>query len=709
MKKIALILLLFSLSALNAAQRERPDFLLGFYAAYNSNIHTASFDTLPPCPSCAPKYKSGSGGGFSIGALFEKPLDDKISISVRAGYASIGAELTREETIGNWLDTITTPAVLEAKSEHLIDSKLEIISFEPRFNFFAFENFRFSGGFRLAYLMTATFDQYEKLVEPEGVVFKEEESRIRNEFSDVEIENANALQFFGVFGMGYRLYLSDNLILEPELNYYLPFTDVSEVTWKPGTLAMGAALKIPFYPSKELPIIEEEIIRRDTTVIAKFGLEEESINLVDRSEETVRENKDDAIIERKIITELYRKEIRRESSVEVDLTVIGKDQSGKLQENPTIIIEETEVEEGFPILPHIFFKEGDSDLSKTDMKTLSPDETDDFDESALPWRALEIYESLLNIIGSRMRNNPDAEIRITGTNKNVGAEENNLVLSRERAEAVKQYLTSVWKIDSDRIAIKARNLPANPGRPTLDDGKEENMRAEISSNSEEILEPIQLKEIMKKSNPPTVEISAEIASDAPLASWNMQIEQNGKIIRDYKGDNRARIINWNVEDPPIPEFEAPLNINFSATDESGATGDANKQVEIKQLTIKKKRFERREDKRIEKYSLILFEYDKAELSDKQKNLLFAVKQRIKPDSKVTIAGYADRTGEPEYNRELARRRCENTQKILQVDESQLTILPIGSDALLFNNDLPQGRGYSRTVQIVIVTPIEGNE
>ena len=83
-----------------------------------------------------------------------------------------------------------------------------------------------------------------------------------------------------------------------------------------------------------------------------------------------------------------------------------------------------------------------------------------------------------------------------------------------------------------------------------------------------------------------------------------------------------------------------------------------------------------------------------------------VKARIQPESKVRIVGYADRTGNPEYNRALAKRRCIEAQRVLGVSDDRVTIDPIGSDVLVYNNDIPEGRSYSRTVQIEIETPIK---
>jgi hypothetical protein len=51
----------------------------------------------------------------------------------------------------------------------------------------------------------------------------------RNEFNDVDIENANTLQFGLMFGIGYEFPLRNNILLVPEVSYTLNFTKIADV------------------------------------------------------------------------------------------------------------------------------------------------------------------------------------------------------------------------------------------------------------------------------------------------------------------------------------------------------------------------------------------------------------------------------------------------------------------------------------------------
>jgi outer membrane protein OmpA-like peptidoglycan-associated protein len=127
---------------------------------------------------------------------------------------------------------------------------------------------------------------------------------------------------------------------------------------------------------------------------------------------------------------------------------------------------------------------------------------------------------------------------------------------------------------------------------------------------------------------------------------------------------------------------------------------------VKQITIKKKRSETTSDQRLERFSLMLFDFDRAELNSENLGVLALIKQRIQPNSSVTVLGYGDRVGSKEYNRELAFKRCGEVKNFLQLPENRIKIIPIGNDFLLHDNATPEGRSYCRIVQVVIATPLQ---
>ena len=116
--------------------------------------------------------------------------------------------------------------------------------------------------------------------------------------------------------------------------------------------------------------------------------------------------------------------------------------------------------DGTPILNNVFFEAGKSEIPEEYVLFADSAQAQSFDEKTQR-SALEHYYNVLNIVGKRLTQNPTAQVQIIGCNSGIGVEENNLDLSRQRAEAVKSYLSNVWGVDSKRLNVESRNLPAH--------------------------------------------------------------------------------------------------------------------------------------------------------------------------------------------------------------------------------------------------------
>lgn len=706
-----LCLLFFSSTIVMQAQEveETPTFLIGLFGGYNINIHSADFTELPGCPSCNPGFTTGIGGGISVGGLFEYPINPKMSAGLRFGYAGISGLLEKEEEIGNvhlYNPETGTSYTDVAVSRYSIDADLSLVGIEPNFIYKPIENLNLSAGIRLGFLMNNNRTQRETLVEPDESLFMEEGSKVRNEIVNQEIPEANTFHAHIALGAGYDLPAGEKLTLMPEIRYYHGLTDISSVSWKPNSIQAGIALKYAFYPKKEKEFIEEEQIIRDTTVKFIAGLKNREIELI--AADTSYDNYEDEEIIRNttIVRETYELRKPKQTSIEPALSIQGINADGTRVDNPQILIEEIESSELFPLLPYIFFNQNSANLDDSGLKQIEPDQTEDFSDKNLERDILGIYNQLLNIVGRRLQENKTATLDITGTNNGIDEEKGNKALSRKRAEAVKNYLVNTWGIEESRLTVGARNLPrfaANNDRP---EGRVENRRVELYSSNREILKPIEIKDIEKNITPPQVEIIPTVTSDVPIKNWEYTITQGSDIIRTIPGKGNVEKQVWDIGIAPIPLTETNLEVKLKVTDEVGTEAEIEESINIEQLTIREKRYEMKDDHRIEKFSLILFDYDKAILKAQHKTVLNDIKSRIMPNSKVTIAGYADRTGTDEYNKQLAAKRTAVIKQYLGVGDEQAIIKNFGNEVLLYNNNSPEGRSYCRTVVITIVTPVK---
>lgn len=681
---------------------------VGAYGHLNFNFHHADFSALPGLFSCCPKFESGSGIGPAFGILAEFPLKPKLFLGARLGYSVMNGKLTRDEVIGNtYAETSVSDPTTQVKVEHSIDGKLACIAIEPQVIYNFFNHFTGSLGLKGTILTTKNFTQKEKITSPNNVVFKNNGQTSRTLYNDVKIPDAKSFVPALTLGAAYNFALSNGLLIAPEARFEVPFTNITSVSWKVSTLAAGVAVKYPLIPQKKIPSIDSVVYLRDTTMIAtenpgtyeakmqndkvskrKISYEDHTTNLITHEEHYSRQ--------------FYQAAEKPQASI----ALYGVNSAGEVVDMPQLTVEEVEASETFPLLPYIFFNNAGADITTSRVNLISESQARGFRENELKnWDALAIYRDVLNIIGSRLQNNPNAKITITGCNSNTGVEEGNADLSRRRAEAVAEYFKDSWNIDSKRMTVETRNLPQNPASSKSENGNEENRRTEISSTDAKILAPITLSEIHKTANPPIVRITPKASSSAGIDSWNIDLNQGSTNIRSYNGKGDPESVDWTVETLPVPLEESPVSAKLSVKDNAGKTGEAENTIKIEQKTIRKKQIEKEGNVRIDRFSLILFDYDKSDVSDAQNAQINVIKSAIKPNSTVTVTGYTDiLTGDKAYNKQLALQRAQNVAAKLGISSSRVKVVSAGGEIGLYDNKLPEGRNLSRTVKVVIATP-----
>ncbi|MBL0322334.1 MAG: OmpA family protein [Ignavibacteria bacterium] len=708
--------LLFSITAsaqirrLNeeTGQTETLQYLVGGYLALNYNIHAPNFGALPGFPSCCASYSNSTSIGPAFGASFELPLSDVLRFQVRLGYSSMSGLLHSTEQIGNEPVLSDGPVPIEERQpvtvEHALDANLPMIILEPTIGLHLFDLLWLTAGVRGGYMMSATFDQKETLLAPEGYTFLDG-TTVRNAAA-ADIPNANSLQLHGVVGIGYELQTRSNISIVPEVRYFLPITQVSDVDWKVQSFQIGVNVRFGMYTPIAAEINNDTVYVRDTVIVEKTGLREPRVTLQDSREDVSSRREGDVEYRRTTIKESYLQEIPRPFNPGLRSSIIARRADGTTGPLDALRVEELDVIESYPLLPQVFFPESGSELPMTQQIRLESGETGDFRTTDLSRDQIDVYRNLLNVIGYRMKQNPASKITLEGHVSNVGPEQNNRELSRARAESVRAYLTSTWGIESDRIAVKGSLLPQEPANPATPDGRSENQRVEISSNDPQILEPVEFRDKDLIIAPSDIVLHPDVTDAEGVKDWSVRMSQGDRELYRSQGEGAPRDVDWNaLRSDTKPRKEGPIVSTFSVRDANGLAAESSDTLSVDYITLQTMKARQEEGKMVERYSLIVFDFNSAQLNSSNQRIMQRVKQRIQPDSKVKIMGFADRQGNPDYNRELARKRCAEAQRVLGLPDDRVTLEPVGSDRLIFNNDNPEGRSYSRTVQIEIVTPV----
>jgi len=658
----AITALVLTASYVGTAQELRTEY--GVTGAAGLNLHSASFSKLGTFPSCCPEFTGGSGFGFAVGGYAAFPLTSSLRLHTRLTYASEGAEQTYDE--GSFVADLRDSAkVVPAVFRHTLDASLSSIGLEPLLGW-RLGALELMGGLRVGFVMSSTFDQREELVEPSDYGAYLGDDRVWVE-TNADIPEASSIRLALVGGVRYELPLNarSTMVLAPELFYHHALTGVaSNVTWNAHQFRFGLALGFRPEPEQQVAPPPDTVRAPDVPV-------------------------------RPLLTAAIRAE--------------GIEADGRTSPDLTIRIDETIATDLRPLLNHVYFDKGASTIPAR-YRALRADETTTFREEQLySSTTMQTYHHVMDIVAQRMTQRPNARLRLTG----CLAEDDgttDLALARRRAEAVRDYLVQTWNIEADRIDIDTRATPERPTRANdpvqLPLAHAENRRVEILATDAAVMAPVATTDTIRTATPPTVRFHPDVVADAGVSSWKIEASQDGRPLfrRDGTG-TKPSDVDWVVagDRATTPRTESPIVYRLTVEDASGrAAQTLPQEIPVRQITVRQKRVERIEDREVDRFSLILFDFNDAAIKGQNAAIVDLIKRRITPQSTVSITGFTDNIGTDTYNRELARQRAERTAAALQLPAS---VIRPAADRAPFPLDLPEGRAYARTVTVVVETQV----
>ncbi|MFM8771275.1 MAG: OmpA family protein, partial [Candidatus Kapaibacterium sp.] len=281
-------------------------------------------------------------------------------------------------------------------------------------------------------------------------------------------------------------------------------------------------------------------------------------------------------------------------------------------------------------------------------------------------------------------------------------------LGKRRALVVRNYLVDTWTIQASRIAVEQRGLPTQVSNESDPDGPAENRRVEISSSDPSILSAVASNDTMRVFDPPAVRFNLDVSSGSRLKSWTLFVSESDHIIKTFHGSGAPPAnVDWRIAEQArfIPLGTRNLDFMLVVQDSNGTvipteTGS----IPVSEVTIADKRSGGGTDKSVDRFSLILFGFDESDVTPDQQPIISSIKKRITPTSTVSITGYTDRSGTDDYNKRLSEQRARAVSTALSVPRS--TVTGQGETLPLYDNETPEGRFYSRTVEVIVETPMK---
>ncbi|MGA1306581.1 MAG: OmpA family protein [Candidatus Kapaibacteriota bacterium] len=660
-------------NAASFAQIDRSPWSYGLFGGMQRTQSNGVFQALPGLEICCKGF-DGSSSLYDpfFGASIRYAMNTSVGMDISVDYVKSHAEFSAVNIIGNALSFNGSGYdIVEAQSQFTMSFSIPSISITPSITWKPLDaGLGIRGGFTMRMQSEAEGNGKEELIYPKGLVFSDTKSTIRNE--KPSIFSPTSFIYGPSIGIFYDFTLSESISLIPEISYIhllnqpIEFANTNEslslnalragIMLAYTSISPARLMEIPVTP---LPTIEIDTIkpyapRRLNAKLAAYSVNEQS--------------KEENIV--------------------------------------NIIIQEYSSLTMTPLLNFVFFEEGEDQIPQRYARLASEDTPlFDIDFIHTP-NHVETYLHILNIIGKRMTEKPNSIITLTGCNADIQKEKGDKALSLRRAESVKTYLSSVWKIGDERILLKNRNLPEKSANTQTVMGAQENRRVEITTNEPYIISPIITLDTIRTMNPPIVRFRPEIEVDT-VDVWQLTAGQKNKELRRFTGEEKVPpFIDWHIAEEMSEELvnDSSIMFRFKAKTPLQDSAEIEGVIPIEQITLHKKKINRVQDREVNTFSLVLFDVRSSEITEANAQIIDFIKGFVKPTSTISITGFTDRLGDADANQRLAQGRADATAKALQIKQ-RATVLGKGNSAL-YDDRYPEGRLYTRTVDVIIDTKID---
>lgn len=633
-----------------AKEYSKPSWYFGLAGGANFNFYDGSTNQLTASFTPPVVFHKGNGIGLFLAPSIEYyKPDTRFGFILQAGLDSRKAAFDQQFTDCNCPADLTT--------------NLNYITIEPSLRFAPFKSsFYVYGGPRFAFNIDKAFT-YKQGINPDfpNQIAPENET---GDFSNVE-KTVISMQI----GAGYDIPLSKantktQLVLSPFVSFHPYFgqNPRSIETWNVTTARAGLVLKIG--SGREILPIEDEVVK---------------------------------IVMPKV-----------EFNVNAPINIPG----------------EITVTETFPLSNYIYFDENDTKISERYV-LLNKNQVADFKEDQLeifaPNTALQgrskremtVYYNVLNILGSRMQENPNSNITL------VGSSEKTAIEAKTMAESVKTYLVTIYGIDASRIETKGLKksntiVKTQQNSKELQLMQEDNRRVAVQSNSPELLmefqsgpnaalKTVQIITIQEEPISSFVVFNVD-GSEEAFSTWKLELtDANGKV--QYHGPFTDEEVKLSSNAILGANPEGDYKVKMIGTNKTGEIVTKETNVHIIAWTPSKVE----EGMRFS----IIYEFDDAKAIEMyHKYLSEVVAPKIPANSNVIVQGHTDTIGEASYNEKLSLARANDVKTILQNSVSKLGIKNVkfdiiaygeNEDSAPFGNNSPEERSYNRTVIIDVIS------
>jgi outer membrane protein OmpA-like peptidoglycan-associated protein len=649
-------------------------------ATWDANLgytHLNAFDNGAPCGT----FTNGNATAPTLSIGAQLPLGaSSFALIPEILYRSLSTSYSiSPSTVNTW--NPATEQTIAVTRQYTYDASLSMISGAMLLDYPLLNWLHFGAGPSAGILISHSYSEVGHYASPNGVVFQSTGSSSKTLASGTLSSNI----FQAAIEASVRVALPmGSFTLWPQIAATIPLTNISTYStssWKTYTIGAGVSIS--------------------STIGSADKGEQDSIRPKAPAPTIVNH---DAPTQPSI----------RPSTLRVSVSAVGIGKNGEEIPQPTLTVERVHVTEAFPTLNCVFFDDGSAQIPLRYHRYSNPDQTNVFDEKLLnKIDAMGVHHSVLDVIGSRLRHTAHATITLSGSRSGTSPLDANgpIDLPTSRAHMVAIYLERIWRIDSSRITIKSLRLPELPSDESTQAGQAENRRVEIEASQNDILAPLWAERSEYIASPPKLLFTPRV--NHVIKSSKITVRQGDHILQtfDASSDGAAGEHLWTLDEKSTPTGRDSLTYTYEATDTLGNTASATGVIPLRREERDTTHYtsELKSGHRIERYSLILFDYSSSEFGTRQADVMIdTIARSIDAAAEVSLTGHTDQTGDAAYNDKLSGMRAKTAADKLQQRISQihhqahiLSVEGHGARDVLFDNRLPEGRFLSRTVRITI--------
>lgn len=370
-------------------------------------------------------------------------------------------------------------------------------------------------------------------------------------------------------------------------------------------------------------------------------------------------------------------------------------------------IRETVVTQTFPLLPYMFFDSASAVVRQRYTQTL---EGPGFAEADLPRSTLPIYYRMIDVVGRRMASTPGSTLTVTGTTdgRELASADARRQLARQRAEAVISELQRRWNLDPSRFVARTAERPSIVSNDRYAEGMEENRRVELQSSTPGLLAPVVHSRFNEYvAHQPSQRFTVDVRNPNQSTAWSLAIMRKGAPVDVQRSSGAppttvAFDMSQQLADKlgPVTTPVDSLVAVMTVEQRSEAPVSATTVFPLRKTT---NTFE------VSRLSLIVFDFDQSDISTVNRDMMRQlITTTTRQGSRAVIRGSTDRLGEAIHNQSLSADRANAVDRYLRTIAPNVVVdevRGIGASELPYDNSLPEGRFYCRTVSLTITTPL----